>query len=174
MDKQSKTLEIVRRIGAPRAEKIRISGILHSPELALLTVLLPADDGSSSATFLSLLGAYRINVRFISKYEDAAGNAVLNVGVEANVVEVTPVDLFQQERASIGIKEFSYRPDVRVISIYPHKEQPQVAKQLFATLRLNGIEPLAANNTSSVISCVICGQYLQQALSCLEQVFELP
>ena len=66
MNKESKTLEIMRRIGAPKPEKIRISGILKSQELASLTLLLPGGNIDSSATVLKLLGDHEINIRFIN------------------------------------------------------------------------------------------------------------
>ena len=65
MNEQSKTLEIMRRIGAPKPAKIRIGGILQSPMVASLTLLLPGGNSDTSAAVLELMGANEINIRFI-------------------------------------------------------------------------------------------------------------
>ena len=56
----------------------------------------------------------------------------------------------------------------------PHKERPRVAERLLTTLRMHGIDILSTNNASSVISCVLKAEYVEQALACLADVFELP
>lgn len=173
MSEQSKTLEIMRRIGAPKPEKIRITGILQSPELSSLTVVMTQEVNDSSAELLRLFGDQEINVRFISKYSDANGDTSLCICIDPAFFE-TAVDLVDANENALHIKEFVYRSQVRVISIYPHKERARVAERLFTTLRMNGIDPLSTNNASSVISCVISGEHIQQALACLDQAFELP
>jgi len=173
MNEESKTLKIMRRIGAPEPEKIRITGILKSPELAFLTLVLPSEDGDSLAALLSLLGAREINIRFISKYANSAGTTTLNLCVEEKALTPT-LELIRAQAAALGIRDLSHRPHAVIISIYPHKERARVAERLFTTLRINGIEPLAANNASSVISCVFRSNFLPRALACLDQAFELP
>ena len=49
MTQKSKTLEIMRRIGAPEPEKLSIVGIIQSPELASFNLRLPQSDTDSSA-----------------------------------------------------------------------------------------------------------------------------
>jgi hypothetical protein len=49
-----------------------------------------------------------------------------------------------------------------------------VAERLLTSLRLSGVEPLAVNNASSVLSCVLSSDKFQEALSCLDHVFKLP
>jgi aspartokinase len=172
MNEQSKTLEIMRRIGAPKPEKIRITGILQSPELASLTLGLPGEDNDSSTALLSLLGSHKINIRFISKYYDSTGNTSVCLCIDAGSLD-TALELIDANE-SLGIRDFAYRPQVRVISIYPHKERARVAERLFTTLQVNRIDPLAVNNASSVISCVLSSEYVEQALACLDDAFELP
>jgi aspartokinase len=173
MNEQSKTLDIMRRIGAPRPEKIRITGILQSPELALLTLSLPSEDGRPLASLLGLLGERSINIRFISKYLNGSGTPVLSLCVEVQSLPAA-LELINTRKASLGIREVSYRPQVGIISIYPHKERARVVERLLTTFQVNAIEPLAVNNASSVISCVFTSNLLQQALICLESAFELP
>jgi aspartokinase len=173
MSEQSKTLEIMRRIGAPKPEKIRITGILKSPELSSLTLLLPGGDQDSSTAVLTLLGDSDINIRFINKYEDSAGSTSLCLCIDAEWLDKA-LDLLDANETSLGIRDFMYHPRVRVISIYPHRERARVAERLFTTLRINGIDPLSTNNASSVISCVVNTDYLERALDHLTQAFELP
>jgi aspartokinase len=173
VEEQSKTLEIIRRIGAPEPEKIAVSGILRSPELALLMLALPADSGSSLAGFLSLLGEHGINIRFITKYDDQTGTMLLNLAVEKDSLPRS-LELARSHGPSLGLRTLSHRPDVLIISIYPYKGRALVAERLMTSLRMGGIEPLAINNASSVISCVITSGDLQSALACLENTFKLP
>jgi aspartokinase len=173
MTEQSKTLEIMRRIGAPEPEKIRITGIIQSPVLASITLVLPGGDDDSSAELLSIFGSHEINIRFISKYSDRSDHTSICLCIEAELLD-TAVDLISTNEKSLGVKEFIFRPQVQVISIYPHKERARVAERLLTTLRMNGIEPLSANNASSVMSCVLSSEYVEKALACLNQAFELP
>jgi len=173
MDEHSKTLEIMRRIGAPRPEKIRITGILQSPELASLTLLLPGGNNDSSAAVLRLLGTHSINIRFINKYKDSAGNTSLCLCMDAEFLNKA-LDLLDASEKSLGIRDFMYHPRVKVISIYPHKERPRIAERLLTTLRMHGIHILSINNASSVISCVLNTEDVEKAIACLEDAFELP
>ena len=173
MSEQSKTLEIMRRIGAPRPEKIRISGILQSPVLSSLTLLLPGGDSDPTAAVLEILGEHDINIRFINKYRDSVGNTSLCLCIDADVLDKAIRELDVHEK-SLGIRDFVYHPKVIVISIYPHKQRPRVAERLLTTLRMDGIDPLSTNNASSVVSCVVNSENLDQALACLASAFELP
>ncbi len=173
MDEQSKTLEIMRRIGAPKPERIRITGILQSPDLAHITLGLPKEDSDTTAALLTILGKNEINIRFISKYYSFTGNTSLCLCIDAVSLN-TAVELISASEKDLGITDFIYLPQVRVISIYPYKERARVAERLLTTLRLNGIEPLSVNNASSVISCVLGNDYVDKALACLDQAFELP
>jgi aspartokinase len=173
MSEPSTTLRIMRRIGAPEPKKIRITGMLQSPELAFLVLLLPEQDADILARLLSLLGEHEINIRFISTYTLSSGETKLNICIDGNALTKAR-ELLRAQRAVLGMREVAYRPSVRVISLYPHKGRAEMAERLFTTLRLHGIELLVANNANSVISCVVSGRDLQNALSCLEQAFELP
>ena len=173
MDEQSKTLEIMRRIGAPKPERVRITGILQSPELASLTMLLPGGNSDSSASVMKLLGTHGINIRFISKYKDSAGNTSLCLCIDAEFLD-RALDLLDTNEKSLGIRDFIYHPTVKVISIYPHKERPRIAERLLTTLGMNGINILSVNNASSVISCVLNTRDVDKAVVCLGNAFELP
>ena len=173
MEEQSKTLRIMRRIGAPKPEKISISGILQSPDLGSLTLALPGGDGDTSAALLELLGSNEINIRFISKYSDSDGNTSMCICIDPELFE-SAVDMIYANEESLGIKEFVYRSNVRVLSVYPHKGKARVAERLFTTLRMNGIDPLSTNSASSVISCVLLSEHVEEALTCLDQAFERP
>ena len=173
MDRQSKTLEIMRRIGAPKPERIRITGILQSPDLASVTLLLPGGNSDSSATVLKLLGTHSINIRFINKYKDSAGNTSLCICIDAEFLD-TALNLLDANEKSLGVRDFMYHPRVKVISIYPHKERPRIAERLLTTLRMNGIYILSINNASSVISCVLNTEDVEKAVACLGDAFELP
>jgi hypothetical protein len=39
---------------------------------------------------------------------------------------------------------------------------------------MNGVDPLSTNNASSVVSCVVNRDSVEQALACLADAFELP
>jgi aspartokinase len=173
MSEQSKTLEIMRRIGAPRPERIRISGILQSPVLSSLTLLLPGGDSDPTAAVLKVLGEHDINIRFINKYRDSVGNTSLCLCIDADVLDKAIRELDLHEK-SLGIRDFVFHPKVIVISIYPHKQRPRVAERLLTALRMDGVDPLSTNNASSVVSCVVNSEHAEQALASLANAFELP
>jgi hypothetical protein len=84
------------------------------------------------------------------------------------------LELLRSHQGPLDIRSISHHPRVRILSVYPYKERAQVAGRLLTSLRLMGVEPLAVNNASSVLSCVLSSEKFQEALSCLDQVFELP
>ena len=172
MVEQSKTVEIIRRIGAPEPEKISITGILKSHDLSLLLLALPAADDPPAAV-LRLLGSHRVNIRFITLYDAAPETRLLTLCVETEALSPS-MELLRSHRASLDIRSISHHPRVRILSVYPYKERAQVAERLLTSLRLGGVEPLAVNNASSVLSCVLTSDKFQEALSCLDHVFKLP
>jgi hypothetical protein len=99
MTEQSKTLEIMRRIGAPKLETIRITGIIQSPELAALILALPGEDSDSSTALLSLLGSHEVNIRFISKYYDSTGNTSVCLCIDAGSLD-TALELIDANESS--------------------------------------------------------------------------
>jgi aspartokinase len=109
----------------------------------------------------------------MTKYADADGTTALCLCVESAFLDDV-VELIDTSKVDLGIEEFTYRSQIRIISIYPHKERARVAERLFTTLEMNGIELLSANNASSVISCVLHSDSVDQALACLRQAFQLP
>jgi len=172
MEEQSKTVEIIRRVGAPEPEKISITGILKSHDLSLLALILPAA-AELPAGVLRLLGAHGVNIRFITLYDDSPETRLLTLCVEPESLTAA-MELLQSHRASLEIRSLSHHPRVRILSVYPYKERAQVAGRLLTSLRLSGVEPLAVNNASSVLSCVLTSDRFQEALSCLDHVFKLP
>ena len=172
MEERSKTVEIIRRIGAPEPEKISITGILKSHDLSFLLLALPATDEPPAAV-LRLLGAHGVNIRFITLYDDSPETRLLALCVETESLSAS-LELLQSHRVSLEIRSVSHHPRVRILSVYPYKERAQVAERLLTSLRLSGVEPLAVNNASSVLSCVLSSDKFQEALSCLDHIFELP
>jgi len=113
-------------------------------------LLLPGGNSDSSAAVLKLLGTQSINIRFINKYKDSAGNTSLCICIDAEFLDAA-LNLLDVNEKSLGVRDFMYHPRVKVISIYPHKERPRIAERLLTTLRMNGIYILSVNNASSVI-----------------------
>lgn len=173
MQQQSKTLQLMRRIGAPEPERIGISGILRSPELSSFTISLPGNGDDASSSLLGVLGANKVNIRYISKYRDSNGNTTMCVCVDAEHFKLT-MSLVEAQAQLLAAKDFIFRPSVRVISLYPHKDRARLTERLLTTLRLNRIEPVSFNNASSVISCVLHSEHVEKAVDCLNEVFELP
>jgi len=172
MEERSKTVEIIRRIGAPEPEKISITGILKSHDLSFLLLTLPAADDPPAA-ILRFLGSHGVNIRFITLYDDSPETRLLTLCVETESLSAS-LELLRSHQAPLDIRSISHHPRVRILSVYPYKERAQVAERLLTSLRLSGVEPLAVNNASSVLSCVLSSDRFQEALSCVDRVFQLP
>lgn len=172
MEERSRTLEIIRRVGAPEPEKIAITGILKSPDLALLVLTLPGAD-EPVAALLGLLGAHGVNIRFITLYDSSPESKRLTLCVDRESF-AGALELLHAHEDSLGIRDLSSNPRVRIISIYPYRERALVAKRLLTGLRFHGVKPLAVNNATSLISCVLDSEHVEQALTSLDQLFELP
>jgi aspartokinase len=101
------------------------------------------------------------------------GNTSLCLCIDADVLDKAIRELDLHEK-SLGIRNFVFHPKVIVISIYPHKQRPRVAERLLTALRMDGVDPLSTNNASSVVSCVVNSEHVEQALASLANAFELP
>jgi len=172
MEERSKTVEIIRRIGAPEQEKISITGILKSHDLSFLLLTLSAAEDPPAAV-LRLLGSHGVNIRFITLYDDSPATRLLALCLETESLSAS-LELLRSHQAPLDIRSIYHHPRVRILSVYPYKERGQVAERLLTSLRLSGVEPLAVNNASSVLSCVLSSDRFQEALSCVDRVFQLP
>ena len=55
--------------------------------LSSLTLLLPSGDSDPAVAVLEILGGHEINIRFINKYVDSAGNTSLCLCIDADSLD---------------------------------------------------------------------------------------
>ncbi len=157
------------------AEKIKIGGVMQSDGRSLIKILsVPANPGVPGLVLGALAGA-GINIELLVEsfdLDDAANFAMVIAQKDLDHA----LSLLNQVKGQVDAKGVSYAPDVAVISVFgPHlREKPLVPGMMFNALASVGIGPLAIATSISSVSCVVEGQYLEDAVQALLEVFDAP
>ncbi len=168
MQKKAKLVQIIRKIGAPEPPRIKLTGILESPEQDLFTFSFRAED--ALCNILNFLGDLSINIRFLSKTPQSDNHYWARISTDPDQREKV-LAIFSRREITNNISGFTSHQGVRIISLYPFKGNPGVAIHLYNTFHSNNVEILAISTASSVISCVIWSKKLPQARNLLKSAF---
>ncbi len=168
MPRKSKLIQIIRDVGAPEVPKIKLTGILKSPEQDLFSFSFGND--SIFRNILEDIGNLSVNIRFITKSLHKNNVETACICTDSRHQKKVK-EIFFKKHIGSGIDALIHQPAVRILSIYPFKGDPKIAKRLFDVLRSQNIEVLAANTAISVISCVILSDKLSLAMEQIESAF---
>ena len=155
--------------------KIKIGGIMQSDGRALIKVLSVPDNADVAAAVLGSLAENSINIELLSESSDLDDCANFSIVIDQKDLD-SAVAILEDISGSIDAKAVSYKPDVAVITIFgPHlREKPRVHGLMFSAIASVGINSLAISTSISSVSCVIEGQYLNNALEILSDTFDIP
>lgn len=173
MSANSKTLEIIKKLGDARPPQIRLSRLLQSPAQGHFSFRVSSDNRSFVVRFFELLGEESVNLRLITENLGADGEVRIQFCCDGEA-QGKVLRMLQNEESSAVIKEFHHVEEAVILSLYPFNGQPQVAGRVFTIFRQKGIEILGANTATSVFSCVVPAKALEAAISNLKQVFMWP
>ena len=170
MTANSKTLDIIKKLGDATPPPIHLSRLLHSPIQSNFSFAVSSDERGIAVRIFELLGEASVNLRFVSEYTGAGGEARIQFCCDADAQQIV-LEVFKKMGAFAVLREFRHLHAVVVLSLYPFNGQPQIAGRVFAVLRQRGIEILCANTATSVFSFVVSADDLEPAVSSLKQVF---
>jgi len=146
-----------------------IGRIKASPVLDALTMSMSGNDPLALRNILDVLGEGKVNIWLgieIKNKED-----VMDITLCFNPQETDYVtNLIQKNYPSIT---FSMIKSVNIISVFPFRDNAEVAFQFIKTLEDNTVPVLVLSTSLSSISCLVPQEYSSMAIESLETTFSL-
>jgi aspartokinase len=173
MTGDSRIVDIIRQVGAAEPASIKLNSILQSPEQDFFAFSLKPEKSQDLVKMFELLARSSINIRFFNSHRQNDTQVRIQLCVDIDS-DMYPMRLFQTEEKAGNIESLHHHMGVRILSLYPFSGQAKVAERLFSSLRFHHIGILAANCTSSVISCVIAAYDCELATVSLRRAFVFP
>lgn len=161
-------LGIIRDVGIPTPPKLKLIGLLESPEQDLYS--FSCTTNTALFKILEYFAESSINIRFISKNAVVNNRTWIQICTDPDSERLIQTIVRKRDIKS-SIEKFTHQHGVKILSLYPFKGDPWVVKCLFDSLLSRKIEILATNTASSVISCVIRKQDLPLAIRHLHSAF---
>lgn len=171
--KDSRVITILKRLGRPPEERTRLSGILTGHEDMVGFQISKLPDGSESAARLMReLGEKNLTIKFIVHHFDPRGDSNLLLCVEQEKLEPAR-DVLESFLKDVPGSLLKVLLSIQVVSLYPHREDPNVPGEALGALTAVGIECLAVGAASSVISLVVAQEDLPLAVETLKSTFQV-
>jgi len=146
-----------------------IGRVKASPVLDAMKMTMSGDDPLALQNVLGVLGEGRINIWLgveIKNKED-----VMDITLCFNPQETDGVTtLIQEHYPTI---QFSMIKSVRIISVFPFRDNAEVAFRFIKTLEDNAVPVLVLSTSLSSISCLVPQEYCSIAIESLEKTFSL-
>jgi aspartokinase len=143
----------------------RLGGFKILKDVIRIAVVSPTTDAHFPATFARVVAQEKVNLPYLTIVFHSRSWG-LNVIVEA----------FNAEKVSKAIEKnfgriFSLDSKSAVLSIFPHKKNPDITGRLFEAFDQEGLEPDALGNSPSAISVVIKQELIAKASDALFEPF---
>jgi aspartokinase len=143
----------------------RLGGFKVLKDVARISIVLPQGPGSSPVALCKAVAEEKINLPYFTSVFD--GHAWgLNLIVEAH--DESKISRMLEDRFG---KVFLSTPQSAVLSIFPHKKNPEITGRLFEVFDREAVEPDAMANSPSTISIVIKEGFVTKASEALFQPF---
>ncbi|WAC08209.1 MAG: hypothetical protein OS130_03155 [Thermodesulfobacteriota bacterium] len=140
-----------------------------SPVLDAIKMSMSGNDHFALQNLLGVFGERGINICLgveIKNKED-----VMNITLCFNPKETDYVTTFIREH--YPTLSFSMIKSVRIISVFPFRDNAEVAFQFIKTLEDNAVPVLALSTSLSSISCLVPQVYCSIAVESLETTFNI-
>jgi len=146
-----------------------IGRVKASPVLDAMKMSMSGDDPLALQNVLGVLGEERINIWLgveIKNKED-----FMDITLCFSPQETDYVTTFIREH--YPTLSFSMIKSVRIISVFPFRDNAEVAFQFIKTLEDNAVPVLVLSTSLSSISCLVPQEYCSIAIESLETTFSL-
>ncbi|MDQ1300480.1 MAG: aspartate kinase [Chloroflexota bacterium] len=157
------------------SQKTKIGGIIQNDQLASISVLAVKDRPGIAAAVLDALGQRNINVQFVVQVIDQAAQAQMALCVDR--VDLEPsLAAIEGIRSDLQPAAVIARTDAASVAIFgpDFRERPGIAGQMFRALAARGVNIFAISTSISTINCIIELARLQDALTAINEQFDLP
>ncbi|MGD2126912.1 MAG: hypothetical protein PVG99_12585 [Desulfobacteraceae bacterium] len=143
----------------------RLGGFKILKDVVRISMVTPRTMENFPASFCRIVAAAEINLPYMTCIYDGEAWG-LNIMVEA-VHEAKISHLIDEHFGKI----FSHNSRSAILSIFPHKKNPDITGRLFETFDQQGVEPDALANSPSAISVILREELLSKASSALFEPF---
>lgn len=150
--------------------KIRI---IHSGNIARVTLHSVPDEPGIAARIFNLLGNHGISVELIS--QTSAKTKYTDISFAVVKIDLGQVvNLFQRIQDSIGAKKVSFDRHMAMISVFGSDlgTQSGIAGQIFSALAAKSVNIEMISTSLSSITCVVAEKNSKAALEALNSLFE--
>jgi aspartate kinase len=154
--------------------KVKIGGILHHTDLALVGMMAIPDRPGIAAAIFKTLGQRGINVLSIVQSIDLDNNTHVVFCVASKDASVA-LGLLGPVKERFGGREVTHRSGVAIVSIYgpDFTATPGIAGTMYTALADAEINILSISTSMSSVSCVIDQSRLDDAVAALKETFQL-
>ena len=155
--------------------KIKVGGVLKNDRLATISVLAVKDRPGIAAAVLGALGARNLNVQFVVQVIDHQDQDQMVLCVDRTdlAASLAAIEAIRQDLhpATVDAKR-----DVASIAIFgpDFRERPGIAAEMFGALAERQINILAISTSISTVTCILELGQLSEAVSAIQQHFDLP
>ena len=156
-------------------QKTKIGGIIQNDQLASISVLAIKDRPGIAAAVLDALGQRNINVQFVVQVIDQADQAQMVLCVDRTDLPAS-LAAIETIRPDLQPAAVTSRTDVAAVAIFgpDFRERPGIAGMMFRSLAAKGVNILAISTSISTINCIVELSRLHEALSAINEQFDLP
>jgi len=143
----------------------KLGGFKILKDVVRISTCFPDEKELSPARFFRVIAEEKINLPYITCIHDNQSWG-LNLMLDATDEEKIS-DLIEKTFGKI----FKISPKSAILSIFPHKKNPEITGSLFETFGQEGIKPDSVANSPSAISVVLKEEELNRASSVLFEPF---
>lgn len=146
-----------------------IGRVKASPELDAIKMSMPGDNPLALKNVLDVLGEEGINIWLGAEIKNQEN--VMDIILCFNPRETVYITtLIQEHYPTIN---FSIIKSVKIISVFPFRDNAEVAFRFIKTLEDNAIPILALSTSLSALSCLVPQEYCSIAADSLKTTFSL-
>jgi aspartokinase len=143
----------------------KLGGFKILKDVVLISTFIPDEKKDDPARFFRVIAEEKINLPYVTCIHGSQSwglNLMVNTSDKANISQVI--------EKNFG-KIFQYTPNSAILSIFPHRKNPEITGSLFEAFGQQGLKPDSVSNSPSAISVVLKEEILNRASSALFEPF---
>lgn len=144
---------------------VKLGGFKILKDVVRISTFFPDETEHSPVQFFGVIAQEKINLPYITCIHDSQ-----SWGLNLMVDTTNGAKTFDLIEKTFG-KIFNYSPNRAILSIFPHKKNPEITGSLFEALGQEGLKPDSVANSPSAISVVLKEEELNRASSVLFEPF---
>ena len=143
----------------------KLGGFKILKDVVRISAFIPDEKEDAPARFFQVIAEEKINLPYVTCIHDSQSwglNLMVDTSDKAKISQVI--------EKNFG-KIFQYTNDSAILSIFPHRKNPEITGSLFEAFGQQGLKPDSVANSPSAISVVLKEENLNKASSALFEPF---